>query len=64
MSDATPERERVTFPKLKPPGRHRAEPKSGAEQNFEAVQGRNERRTLAEKYRRKYHGRHRKEPGQ
>jgi hypothetical protein len=55
-------REKVLFDKLQPPsGRHRAQPKSGGEQVFEATQARNERRTLPEKYTRKYRGRHRKE---
>jgi hypothetical protein len=56
-----PEREKVLFEKLKPPGRHRKQPKGGAEQAFEATQARNERRSLAEKYQRKYKGRHRKD---
>lgn len=55
-------REKVLFDKLQPrSGRHRVQPKTGEEQVFEATQGRNERRSLPEKYRRKYTGRHRKD---
>lgn len=56
-----PRREKVIFDKLKPPKRHRKQPEHPQEQVFKATQGRNQRRSLPEKYRKQYKGKHRKD---
>lgn len=56
-----PKRQRVIMDRLKPPPRHRKQPDPPEQQVFDAVKGRNERRTWPEKYRKKYKGRHWKE---
>jgi len=56
-----PKRSSVRLDKLKPPPRHRKQPpENPAEAMFNATKGRNERRTLREKYAKKYQGKHRK----
>jgi hypothetical protein len=59
--DQPPERKKVVLPKLKPPPRHRKQPPENPhEARFNAIHGRNERAKLRDKYRKKYHGKHRK----
>lgn len=53
-----PKRQRVLLDKLKPPPRHRKQPDPPEQQVFDAVKARNERRSLAQKYRKHYQGRH------
>lgn len=62
MSEDKPKREKVLFDRLKPPARHRKQPADNPhEDRFNAIRGRNSRRSLPEKYAKKYHGKHRKD---
>jgi hypothetical protein len=59
--DDKPERQKVIMPKLKPP-RHYKIPKDKTpeEAAFDAVQQKNRRKKLTDKYRDKHEGKHRK----
>lgn len=63
MADEDPKnrREKVLFDKLKPARHRKQPPENPHEQRFNVIKGRNERRTIPEKYKKKYRGQHRKE---